>query len=169
MSEIKLGQKVKDATTGFKGIAIIKTLHMNGNVQYGIQPEVEKGSKAYPDAINLDNHLLDVVDDGVSDRTTEVTHITDIELGNTVEDIVSGVKGIVTEKSTYMNGCEFFMVITKEDPKKPGTSTKGWVPAIRLKKVNDGIVEKLPEVKKAESGKLPGGPASRVASRAAQR
>jgi hypothetical protein len=169
MAEIKLGQKVKDATTGFKGIAIIKTLHLNGNVQFGIQPEVEKGGKTYPDAISVDNHLLDVVDDGVSDRITEVTHKTDIVLGNTVEDIASGVKGIVTEKSTYMNGCEFFMVITKEDPKKPGGSTAGWVAAIRLRKVDDGIVEKLPEAKKAESGKLPGGPASRVASRAAHR
>ena len=38
MSEIKLGSKVKDRITGFTGIAVHRTMWINGCARIGVQP-----------------------------------------------------------------------------------------------------------------------------------
>lgn len=60
--EIKLGCKVKDKITGFCGIAVGRTVWLNGCVRVGIQvPRVEKDGKI-AEAIWLDEDQLQVVD-----------------------------------------------------------------------------------------------------------
>ena len=39
MKEIKLGDKVKDSVTGFKGIAVGRTEYLHGCIRITIQPE----------------------------------------------------------------------------------------------------------------------------------
>jgi len=163
--ELGLGMEVIDVTTGFRGIATSKVEQLNGNTQYGVQPAcVPDESGRYPDCIAIDQHVLDVVGKGQSDRVTEVTATTDVIIGNTVEDIVTGMIGTAIEKITYMNGCVAFFVIGKVDPKKPETTNAlvSQLPIQRVKKVNDGIAKTITPPIKAASGKPPGGPIQRM-------
>ncbi len=41
---IKLGDKVRDRVSGLKGIVVSETEFLNGCIQYGVQPKVEKDS-----------------------------------------------------------------------------------------------------------------------------
>jgi len=51
MSEIKLGQKVKDSITGFEGIAIAKCEYLNGTSMYEVT--------ASDSSNKLDSHWID--------------------------------------------------------------------------------------------------------------
>jgi len=42
MSQIKLGDEVRDAVTGFKGIAVSKVEYLTGCMQYGVSGGVDK-------------------------------------------------------------------------------------------------------------------------------
>lgn len=61
MSKINLGDKVKDTITGFTGIAVAKTLWINGCTRINVQPEgLNKDGKAFePDT--FDEPLLKVL------------------------------------------------------------------------------------------------------------
>lgn len=155
--EIKIGQTLRDATTGFTGIAINKTEYMNGNIQFCLQPPATAGVP-YPDPISIDFHLLDYVDDGVSARATESTFVSPVQLGNEVMDIVTGHRGIATLKTYYLNGCAAYLVTGKLKP--DGEAMQDWVDQHRLSIVGEGIaaVYKKPEPK---NGKPSGGPVLR--------
>ena len=62
---IELGQKVKDTTTGFTGIAIAQVIYLNGCVQFLVRPKMvapKKGeNQEYPDAVYIDVEQLVVV------------------------------------------------------------------------------------------------------------
>ena len=60
MGEIELGDKVKDKISGFEGIAVSRTVFINGCVQYGVVPRVTKGEK-YPEEVGIDEDSLIVV------------------------------------------------------------------------------------------------------------
>ena len=60
---IKLGDRIKDAVTGYEGIATTRTKFLNGCVQYSIAPKLKKGEK-YPFEgadISIDEQNLIVV------------------------------------------------------------------------------------------------------------
>jgi hypothetical protein len=63
MSEIKLGQKVRDIVTGLEGIATAKCEYLNGCVQFGITP-LSTDNK-YPETHYLDYKQLEVAGEGV--------------------------------------------------------------------------------------------------------
>ena len=45
MPDLKLGSRVQDKITGFKGILIAKTTHLHNCTTYGIKPEELKDGK----------------------------------------------------------------------------------------------------------------------------
>lgn len=57
---ITLGSEVVDRVTGFRGIAIGRTMYLNGCARVGIQPKVDKDGKV-PDAIWFDEPQLKVL------------------------------------------------------------------------------------------------------------
>ena len=60
--EIKLGDKVKDTITDFEGVAIQKSEHLNGCVQFEVMPKVnEKGE--IQESVYIDEQQLEIVDD----------------------------------------------------------------------------------------------------------
>lgn len=153
---IKMGHTVRDLISGFEGTVVTKVEFMTGNVQFGIQPKCEPGAKAMPDAMGIDSHMLDVVDEGLSAKAIPPAH-TDIELGWKVRDRATGFEGIAVQKHTFFNGCVYFQVIP---PVKKGTLINenppmSFIEHARLEKVADGLVEK---VMKATVG----GPSTRV-------
>ena len=161
--ELKLGQTLRDATSGFTGIAIQKMENLAGNIQYALQPQTKTGD-SYPEAMFLDHHMLDYVDDGVMARVTEVTEVDKFKLGERVKDKVSGFEGIAVAKATYLNGCVSFVVIPKvqsgtlfnEAPKE------NYLSSVRLERVDEGVNKTVTPPPPAASGKTPGGPAQRV-------
>lgn len=60
MTEIKLGDKVKDKITGFVGIAVARTEYINGCVQYSVIQKVGKDNKMMED-ISIDQETLEVI------------------------------------------------------------------------------------------------------------
>lgn len=61
-----------------------------------------------------------------------------IELGEKVQDLVSGFEGIITGRLEYFNGCIQYLVIPKVD--KDGGRIDGlWVDEPQLKVIKGGI------------------------------
>jgi hypothetical protein len=57
----KLGQKVRDAVTGFEGTAIARVEFLNGCVQFAVQGVVGSDGKV-PEATYFDHQRLEAVD-----------------------------------------------------------------------------------------------------------
>ena len=65
-----------------------------------------------------------------------------IKLGQKVEDIVSGVKGIAVAKMIYLNGCVQYAVREKRRSKEGEPVDAIYVDAEQLKVVDEGILKK---------------------------
>lgn len=157
---LKIGQTMRDLTTGFTGIAINRSTMLNGTVQYNLQPRVKDDT--YPDAISIDENLLETVDEGVSAKATPSTYTSNIRLGNTVKDLVTGIVGIATMSSEYLNGCTQFHVSHKGTMgAEVGVDLLTWIDQCRLEVVDKGIIDKVVMPPKAGNGKQPGGPVMR--------
>ena len=61
---IKLGKKVKCIVTGFTGVATCRAEYLNGCVQYGVRPPVDKDGKMI-DVEYIDEGKLRVVGEGI--------------------------------------------------------------------------------------------------------
>lgn len=164
--DIELGSTVRDAITGFTGIVTQRCDHLNGNVQYAIQPEGKDGN--YPDAMFLDYHTLDVIDEGVSDRATPIAE-TGIVLGQRVRDKATGFVGIATMKNSYLNGCVHFGVLpeARKESLLNEVPNASWIDHNRLEVVNDGLNAAAPKTVKIEDSievkpRPPGGPAMKA-------
>jgi len=64
MTQIQLGNRVRDLVSGFTGIATARTEYMNGCVQFAITSSSEDGTKE-PVSRWLDTEQLEFVDGGV--------------------------------------------------------------------------------------------------------
>lgn len=157
MSEIKLGCIAIDQASGFEGTVISKMEAFNGNVQYGIQPKAAKGADKLPEAWNFDAALVKFKSKGISDQAT-APQATDIKVGDEVEDIISGHKGIASSKTTFLNGCVYFDVVKPANDAKKIESTAMFISCVRLKKVSKEPLK--PIVPKNE--KPTGGPSTRA-------
>lgn len=153
MNEFKLGNIVRDVITGFTGTAFNKTEFLNGNVQYNIQPKGENNS--YPDCISVDFHTLEFVEEGCADKVPKQSKDLDIPLGSEVEDITSGIKGVVTLKTFYLNGCISYLVNIKETMIKP--AAEAWVDQHKLKVIGKGITQTYNKPEKNSDGVTTGG------------
>ena len=68
----------------------------------------------------------------------------EITLGSEVEDITTGFKGIVTNRTEYMNGCIQYYVEPPVD-KKTGELAKGWHIDVQcLKVLSAGVSKEYP-------------------------
>lgn len=156
--EIKLGNTVRDLTTGYEGVAINRTSFMNGTIQYNIQPKANGGT-TYPDAISIDEHLMEVIDEGLASRATPQTFESPIILGNKVKCLVTGFEGIATMKTEYLNGCAAYFVVGKVNDNHEVPEL--WIDQHKLKVSGKGIAEEVNKPAKAANGKTPGGPVLR--------
>lgn len=58
--EVELGRKVKCKVTGFVGVAIARTVFINGCARITVQPPVDKDGK-HPDALYIDETAIEYV------------------------------------------------------------------------------------------------------------
>lgn len=156
-TEIKIGHKVKDATTGMEGIVTGHIHMLSGTRQLIVQPRSADGS-AISDAWNIDVDSLDYVDEGIVERSgTPNDH--DIKLGEEARDRVSGVTGTVTTLTTFLNGCVYATIQPKA---KKGATEKPetlFVSTTVVERVGMGLSEAAKQpVKPAKTG----GPSTRA-------
>jgi len=155
--QITLGCIAVDQASGFEGTVISKLEAFNGNVQYGLQPKAAKGADKLPEAWNFDAALVKYKAAGISAQATPA-QATDIQVGDEVEDIISGHKGIASSKTTFLNGCVYFDVVKPANDAKKIESTAMFISCVRLKKVSKTTL--APIVPKGE--KPTGGPSTRA-------
>lgn len=67
---INLGEECRDKVTGFRGIAIARTLWLNGCARVTIQPKMDKDGK-HPDAVTFDEPQLEVTGKGIRTQKTD--------------------------------------------------------------------------------------------------
>lgn len=154
-----LGKRVKDSITGFTGI-VTQILHKaNGNVQYGIQP-VGDGN-TYPDAMFIDYHTIEIVDDGVADKVTPITNPTTIKIGDEIQDKITKYRGIVTEIAIHLNGCQFLLTESLVD--KANKRSFDWISVDRVVVIKSQKVSLTPTPKELNTEpKVPGGPGNKI-------
>lgn len=61
---VKVGDKVRDRVTGFKGVAVCRTEWLNGCVRIGVQPAscyTKDGETRMPEISTIDEGQLDIV------------------------------------------------------------------------------------------------------------
>jgi hypothetical protein len=71
-NQIRLGSKARCKVTGFTGIVIARLEYINGCIQYGIKPPMDKRTGGMPEAQYVDSEQLEVLGPGISvelDRT----------------------------------------------------------------------------------------------------
>lgn len=152
---IVLGQIVRDMASGFTGTAVTRSELFNGNIQFGVQPRMGEGDTEFPDSLALDHHLLEVIDDGISERMTPPGPCA-INVGDKVTDIVTGVKGVAVTKSVFLNGCIYFEVQPTKSRLAKLQPDRAFVDHTRLK------VVKKSEAAPKDTVRAPGGPVRRV-------
>lgn len=156
MTEIKLGSTVIDLQSGYEGTATARVELFSGNVQYTVTPKAKKGSEKFPEQVNFDANTLKVKGKGISDLAQE-PQPTSINIGDEVECILSGFKGVASMKSTFMNGCVYFDVLKPENAAKKAAAESMFISSTRLKVVK---AKKVTPIK--ASPKAPGGPNTRA-------
>lgn len=155
--EITLGKKLRDKVSGFTGIASTRNDFMTGNVQFNLTSKA--GEDGTFKEMSFDIYQLEFVsDEGIT--AIEAPTDTGIKLGEEVEDIVSGIRGIATLKCTFLNGCVYYSVSTK-DSKDPKDS---FIEYRRLTVIGSGVTEQITIRTKASVEKT-GGPSFKVPMR----
>jgi hypothetical protein len=158
MSEIIIGCIATDISSGFEGTVVSRNELFNGNVQFSVQPKAIKGAEKLPEAYSIDAASLKFKSKGVSANAI-TPQITDVQVGDEVEDIISGHTGIATTKTTFLNGCVYFDVVKKGNDAKKIESTAMFLSCTRLKKTKAKTLAPITTVKGA---KPTGGPSTRA-------
>lgn len=160
-----LGKELKDPASGIIGIAEIRITFLNNNVRYSIQPMSEDSHKLEP-GFDIDEHQLHVVGAGISKLRIDPPANIPLSLGMEVKDIVTGMKGVLTEKHESLNGCVYF-VLTSKVTRLSDSGLQARLPYERLAKIGKGVMEKILGAQEKASAPLPapaqgpGGPMTR--------
>lgn len=111
--KFKLGILMKDPVTGVQGIAISYSEVLSGTVQYGIRFPKKDGEEKYPDAVYLDEHLLEEAGPGISHLALPPQTGIPVNLGDEARDTITGIRGVVIERVDFLNNCVFFTIQPK--------------------------------------------------------
>lgn len=64
-NKIELGNRVKDITSGFEGIAIARCEFLDGRVSFGIQAQVSPGDDKLEGVEYIPESYLQLIDEGI--------------------------------------------------------------------------------------------------------
>lgn len=146
MIKVSLGCIARCSIAGITGTLASKVEMLTGTVQYSLQPKIKDDSPdpgKMPEATNVDYQLLEFVDAGVMDRVLipETTHI---ELGNEVECMASGMRGVAVVKYTFINGCIYYHIQPKQSKKQRSENVmpdRVFLPSKTLRVHGEGIAQ----------------------------
>lgn len=165
--KIGLNVKVKCRLTGFEGITDCVIERFTGCKQMSVRPPVDKDGKMQENWW-IDEEQLEIVELGEKKGTDDITLVyrnpTDedsaaIEFmfgqGDEVEDITSGVTGIVVGRLLHLNKCVDYHVQPPLDEKGKRQDCV-YIAEVQLKLVSKEEVEQV-EVRKAGGAMSPSG------------
>jgi len=159
---IRLGVTARDKVSGFTGIVHSKIEFLTGNVQFALQPPAKEG--VLPDTIGFDEHQLEEAP-GASVPSIAPPADTGVKLGEKVKDIVTKFEGIATKRSTFLNGCVYYMVVDEEKGGKDGGPQEMFIEWKRLERTGAGVVAAIAKREEkagvSTTARRTGGPATR--------
>lgn len=151
--DIALGYRVEDQISGFTGIVTDIGTHISGCTRFGVMPDNDDRDDQRGDTEFFYAAQLEIVaentsfaDDG-EDSITEVS----FELGDAVEDEITGFHGVATTITYNLYNCPRVAIQPSYDTDSgsviPGRGDKvvtddierEWVDAPRVQKTGDGI------------------------------
>lgn len=138
---ITLGSIVRDPVTGLEGTVTCRCELLSGTTQYAVQPKAKDGMAE--NSVFVDENLLEVIDPGVSGKHTPADPTVTVEVGNEVEDKITGIKGVAIDKTTYINGCVYFGVLSKAEEGKVEAPKPLHVDHKRLKVLGKGMAREV--------------------------
>jgi hypothetical protein len=155
---IALGHKVRDTVSGIVGIATSEHWEINNQHRFGVQPPVtKKEPEKHPEALIFDAQQLAYVGPGRLSIVTKPSGDNGITLGDEVEEVTTGFKGIAISRNVYLNGCVMFYVDGKSEAGKKPEKGKNCAAQL-LKRVSDGVTKHLATTPE----KPKGGPPMRI-------
>ncbi len=109
---IKLGDVVKDNLTGFEGVAVSYSTFLSNCPQWGVCARKldKEGKKIH---LGFDDVRVELVE------TTNISHLpparpaVPVGLGDLVRCAITGVEGVVTSHTVYIDGCSHVSVQPK--------------------------------------------------------
>ncbi len=110
---IHLGDIAKDTITGFEGTVIAVTYWINNCDRLTIQPKGVKDGKSIS-SCTFDRPRCEYVKAGAVSVARVDRGSDPVQLGDTVEDRLTGVKGIATARTEWMEGCSRVTIQPKE-------------------------------------------------------
>lgn len=105
------GFKVRDKITGLTGVAEQYIEMLTGTIQYSIQPEGD--GKTIPQGMAMDHQIVEKISKKPVVEPIPPDPNVKVQLGDEVEDIISGHKGIAVRKIIFLNGCVYFEVLSR--------------------------------------------------------
>lgn len=163
-TEIRLGVKARDRVSKLEGILTAHFIKLHGMDVWALTPAGDGTTS--PEAKVFDSSILEVIDVGISATVPEADESrVAVQLGQEVVDEVSGVKGIAIERAQFMDGCIYFSVqpkVARADADKVPEAV--FMAHQRLRRIGDGVVQKVKASKEKEGAKPPGGPTRSMSS-----
>lgn len=171
---LELGRWVRDRITGVEGVAITTNYHLSEMVQVGVQPLSKDGG--LPDAFNFDIQNIEYATPPENftppvwlPPTVAIDQL-EFDLGNKVEDIVTGMRGIATTIVVMLNGCLYVTVEGKFKKKEKSLlpRVKDTVDWQRLKYAGPGVADEVREKMQdifnndPDATRGPGGPTTKA-------
>jgi hypothetical protein len=145
--QVERGDEVVCRVTGFKGVTTGEETRLQGMVRYDVQPPVDKDGKI-PEAYTIDVNNLEVVTKAKVKSAPKLQ--TDLNLGDEVEDKLTGFRGVVTVQGVSLNGCVRMVVQPKLDKDGKLPESKGF-DVDRLKRIEKA---KVPEGQRKTGGPM---------------
>lgn len=145
---IKLGDRVKDRISGFKGIVAGITEWMYSSDRVIVQPEsIEDGLPVENRCFDREQVVLlkaNVIKDAVQYKQL------DIERGDKVRDKISGVCGVVVAITHWLYGCDRIMIQSEEG--KDGKPTEPFSIDVKQADMVKKMAIKIEEPPKPRTG-----------------
>lgn len=112
-SKIVLGCIAREKITGFQGTVIAKTTQLSNCPRYTLQPPTLKDGVPL-DCRSTDEMQLEYVSSSDHDVWSAARPKEHVELGDTVEDKITGLRGVAFAHTIWSNGCSRVSVQPRE-------------------------------------------------------
>jgi hypothetical protein len=104
-----LGKILRDPITGYKGVATSYEESPFNVPRYGLQAQMKEGEPSLSDGYTFDADDL-TIEDEKQVLIPKTPQVSEHQFLDVVQDIVSGIKGKITSKITYLSGCIHYVV-----------------------------------------------------------
>lgn len=140
--KIELGDEVKDNITGYQGIVVGLCEYVWQKESVGIQAKMNKEGDVN-DVHWMDYNRIKIIKKNRFNSPHVFPKI--INLGDEVEDIISGFKGIAVERAIWLWGCNRICIQPKVKKNNEKIKDSCWFDESSIKTINKKIIKEKKE------------------------